>query len=72
MKSNVGIMDLTPSMCACIVPEEPYPQYCGLPATHWPRMCQHHAKAYLNFRQNNDPKKPKPKRSAIAFRAVRV
>lgn len=45
----IGIMELTPGRCACLVPVEPYPRYCGLPATHKYRMCEYHAKAYFAF-----------------------
>lgn len=61
---SVGIMELQSWQCACLVPEEPAPQYCGLPATRPFRMCEHHAKAYLekpadrtttSFRRKRNP-----------------
>lgn len=44
----IGIMQLRPGRCACLVPVEPFPMYCGLPTADNPfRMCEHHAKAYI-------------------------
>jgi hypothetical protein len=70
--ASVGIMALRPGMCACLVPEEPAPQYCGLPATHRFRMCEHHAKAYLTTtnarRQAEAEGLPAPPRSGASGR----
>lgn len=38
--------------CACVIPVEPFPRYCGLPVHAHPRarhfrFCLSHAKAYL-------------------------
>lgn len=50
----IGIMALTAGRCACLVPVEPYPMYCGLPVAKGNklRMCKHHAQAYLTTTAN--------------------
>lgn len=47
-----SIVELRPGMCACLVPVEPYPRYCGQPATRSYRMCETHAAAYLTVHQS--------------------
>lgn len=54
MKS-ISIMELTAGRCACLVPEEPYPRYCGAPVdpNNPYRMCHWHGKAYLERRSSD-------------------
>lgn len=42
-----SITELREGMCACLVPVEPYPRYCGQPVTRNFRMCKWHGAAYL-------------------------
>jgi hypothetical protein len=50
----IPITELRSGRCACVVPVAPFPMYCGLPVSNAKlRMCEHHAKAYLNDRTSN-------------------
>lgn len=61
MHKPITIMQLREGLCACVVPVEPFPMYCGLPATRNYRMCEHHASAYLEkvYVKAKAPTKPR-------------